>query len=49
MSDTGMVCKNFVFHDIPFNIFNNFNHDQLVVKTKFRGLKRQLSNQITET
>ena len=29
-------------------LYNNFTYDQLVVKTKFKGLKRQLSSKITE-
>ena len=44
----GMVWKNFLLQNIPFFIFKNFNHDQLVVKIKFKGLKRQLRSQITE-
>ena len=31
-----------------YHILNKLNHDQLVMKTNFKGLKRQLSSQITE-
>ena len=44
----GMVRKNISFQDISLDIFSNFNHDQLVLKTMFEGLKRQLSSHITE-
>ena len=37
-----------LFQNIPLIPFNNFNHDQLAVKTKLKCLKRQLSNQIIE-
>ena len=30
----------FFFQNISLIIFNNFNYDKLVVKTKFKGLKR---------
>ena len=36
------------FQNIPLLILNNFNHYQLVVRTKFKGLRRQLSSPITE-
>ena len=35
-------------NDVIWPIFNNFNHDQLVVKTNFKGFKPQLNGQITE-
>ena len=48
MSDTGHGMQKLFFQNIPLIIFTNFNHDQGVVKTRFKGLKRQLSCQITE-
>ena len=48
MCDTGHGMQKIIFQNIPLIILNNFNYDQLVVKTKFKGLKRQLSSQITE-
>ena len=36
------------FLNISLLIFSNFNHDQLVLKSKFKGLKWQLSSKITE-
>ena len=48
MSDTRHGMQKQFFQNIPFSILNNLNHDQLVVKTNFKGLKPQLSSQITE-
>ena len=41
----GMVCKNIFLQNIPLIIFN---YDQFVANGKFKGLKHQLSSQITE-
>ena len=48
MSDTRHGMQNLFFQNIPLIIFNNFNHDQHVVKTKFKGLKRQWSSKTTK-
>ena len=48
MSDTEHSMQKHLFQNISLIIFNNFNHDQLAVKTKLKCLKRQLSNQIIE-
>ena len=48
MSDTGHGMQKPFFQNISLEIFNNFNCDQFVVKTNFKGLKWQLSSQITE-
>ena len=37
MSDTEHSMQKHLFQNISL-IINNFNHDQLVVKTKFKGL-----------
>ena len=48
MPDTEHGIQEQLFQNIPLNIFNNFKYDQLVLKIKFKDLKRQLSSQITE-
>ena len=44
----GMICKNVFFKIFLLSCRTTYNHDQLVVKSKSKGLKRQLSRQITE-
>ena len=46
MSDTGYCMQKPFSKRKNLIIFYNFNHDQLGVKTKFKGLKRQLSSKI---
>ena len=48
MSNRGYCRQIHFFRNIPPIIFSNFNYDQLVVKTKFKGLKRQSSGKITD-
>ena len=36
------------FPNNSFDVFNNFKYDQIFVKSKFKGLRRQLSSKITE-
>ena len=46
MSDTGHCMQILFFQNIPPIIFRDFNYDQHDVKTKFKGLKRQVNSQI---
>ena len=38
MSDTGHSMQKHLFQNMSLIIFNNFNHGQLVMKTRFKGL-----------
>ena len=49
MSNTGHGMQKDFFQTIPLITSNSLNHNQFVVKSKFKGLKRQLISQITET
>ena len=40
--------KDFVFQNVFSVMLNNFNHDHIFLKTKFQGLKHQLSGRISE-
>ena len=44
MSKTGHGMKKRFFQNISLDIITNFNCDQFVMKTKFKGLKRQFSS-----
>ena len=48
MLDMGHGIKLFFFQNVSLIVLNNFKHDQLYLKSKFQGLKRQLSGKINE-
>ena len=44
----GHSIKLIFFQNVPLIMLKNFKHDQIFLKNKFQGLKRQLSGKISD-